>query len=146
MSPVYLDTSALIKRYVEEAGSDEVARLLAEARTVGTLSLTRVEAHSALKKAVRTRALNEPEAEEARAAFEADWPYLEHIRLTPAIEELASTLAWEDGLRGYDAVHLAAALFWKELLGSPVLFATYDRDLHAAAFRRGLSVFPEILG
>jgi len=93
--------------------------LLAEAEIVATLTLTRVEAYSAFRKAVRTRALNEGEAEETRAAFEADWPYLEHIRLHPAIEELASTLAWEDGLRGYDAVHLAAALFWKELLGTP---------------------------
>ncbi len=145
MNPIYLDTSALIKRYVEEAGSDEVAQLLAEARTVATLTLTRVEAYSALRKAVRTRALNESEAEETRAAFEADWPYLEHIRLHPAIEELASSLAWEDGLRGYDAVHLAAALFWKEMLGTRVVLATFDRDLHAAARNHGLSVFPESL-
>jgi predicted nucleic acid-binding protein len=146
VNPVYLDTSALIKRYVEEAGSDEVARLLEEARTFGTLSLTRVEAYSALSKAVRTRALSAPEAQEARAAFEADWPYLAHLRLLPAIEELASTLAWEDGLRGYEAVHLAAALYWEALLGTPILFATYDHNLHAVAFRRGLSVFPELLG
>ena len=145
MNPIYLDTSALIKRYVEESGSGEVARLLAEARTVATLTLTRVEAYSALRKAVRTRALNESEAEETKAAFEADWPYLEHIRLHPAIEELASSLAWEDGLRGYDAVHLAAALFWKEMLGTRVVLATFDRDLYAAARKRGLSVFPEDL-
>lgn len=55
----------------------------------------------------------------------------------------ADQLAWRLGLRGYDAVHLAAALTWHENMVEEVVFATYDRRLWWAADDSGLSPFPE---
>ena len=57
----------------------------------------------------------------------------------------AATLAWEHGLRGYDAVHLAAALFWQDVLGDPVTLASYDRQLWDAAKVTDLVAWPEAL-
>jgi predicted nucleic acid-binding protein len=54
----------------------------------------------------------------------------------------AAALAWEHGLRGYDAVHLASALAWSEALGETVAVATYDRELWRGAKASGLSVGP----
>jgi hypothetical protein len=54
----------------------------------------------------------------------------------------AAALAWEHGLRGYDAVHLAAALVWRETLGEPVTVATYDRELWRGAQASGLQPWP----
>jgi hypothetical protein len=41
----------------------------------------------------------------------------------------ADILAWEHQLRGYDAVHLAAAVLWQEAIGAPVTMATFARQL-----------------
>jgi hypothetical protein len=55
----------------------------------------------------------------------------------------ANRLAWEHDLRGFGAVHLAAASLWQEAMGEPVTVATFDRRLWAAAERSGgLVPFP----
>ena len=58
----------------------------------------------------------------------------------------AAHLAWEYGLRGYDATHFAAALIWQEMLEMPVTLATFDRELWLVAKKAGLAVWPEWLG
>jgi hypothetical protein len=58
----------------------------------------------------------------------------------------AGELAFEQDLRGYDAVHLAAALTWAEGMGESVTFATFDRQLwEGAAIHAPLTPFPEDL-
>jgi predicted nucleic acid-binding protein len=52
----YLDASVLVKRYVQEPGLEEVSRLIARARVVGTSAITRVEVPAALARAARIRA------------------------------------------------------------------------------------------
>ncbi len=51
----------------------------------------------------------------------------------------------EEGLRGYDAVQLAAALVWRDAVGQEVILATFDRELWEAAGRAGLRPWPENL-
>ena len=140
---VYLDTSALVKHYVQESGSEEVERVIGEARLVGTAAITRVEMAAALAKAVRMHLLSRDEAAEALSAFEAEWESLVRLQLHELLLARATSLAWERGLRGYDAVHMASALFWRDMVGEPVVLATYDRELWEEAVRSGLKVFPE---
>ncbi len=135
---VYLDASALVKRYVAEAGSAEVNQLLVRADVVGTAAISRAEVAAALAKAVRVGALTRDEAEAALQVFRAEWVDLVRLQLTKVILAQADTLAWEYELRGYDAVHLAAALFWQSSLGEPVTLATYDRQLWQAGNAAGL--------
>ena len=140
---VYLDTSALVKHYVQESGSEGVERVIGEARLVGTAAITRVEMAAALAKAVRMCLLSRDEAADALSAFEAEWGSLVRLQLHELLLARAASLAWERGLRGYDAVHMASALFWRDIVGEPVVFATYDRELWEEAVRSGLKVFPE---
>ncbi|HEX6384610.1 MAG TPA: hypothetical protein VF177_08075 [Anaerolineae bacterium] len=65
--------------------------------------------------------------------------------MTETLVARADTLAWELGLRGYDAVHLASALLWHEGMDQAVVLATFDRHLWKAAGQRGLITFPEDL-
>jgi predicted nucleic acid-binding protein len=125
----YLDASALVKRYVQEPGSEEVSRMIARARVVGTSAITRVEVTAALARAALT-------------AFQGEWESLVRVELTEVLLGRAAQVAWERGLRGYDAVHLASALFWQEMLGESVTLVTYDRELWEAAGHAGLGVFP----
>ncbi len=140
---VYLDASALVKRYVQEAGSEAVARLTEDTDLLGTAAITRVEMAAALAKAVQVRALSREDATLALEVFRKEWPSLVRIQVIEPLLRRAEEVAWQEGLRGYDATHLAAALFWQDMLGEPVVVATFDRQLWDAARRLEMRVFPE---
>ena len=142
---LYLDTSALVKRYVAEPGTQEVIALVEQAEMVGSVALTLVEMASALAKAVRLNWLEYEEAQRAWQDFLSHWPAFVRLSVTPEILERAATLAWRYSLRGYDATHLAGALFWQEALGEPLVMATFDRRLWKTAQASGLNLWPETL-
>jgi predicted nucleic acid-binding protein len=139
---LYLDTSALVKRYVAERGSTEVAVIIDQASIVGTCLVTRVEMSAALAKAVRMSALTLAAASAALQVFRSEWPQFVRVQIGEALVTRADTLAWEFGLRGYDAVHLAAALQWQDAMGESVTFATYDIKLWQVALVSGLTPSP----
>jgi predicted nucleic acid-binding protein len=139
----YFDASALVKRHVEERGSRETLAFAARAEVVATSLVSRAEVAAALAKAVRAKLLREDEARKAQQAFAAQWPDIARIPVTEALISRAETLAWEYGLRGYDAVQLASAALFQESLGTPVRLATFDKQLWSAARRAGLEPWPE---
>ncbi len=139
---VYVDTSALVKRYVREANSGDVTALVEQADLVGSILLTRVEMASAFSKAVRMNWLDSRQAESSWQDFLVHWRSFSRLNLTPPLVERASRFSWEFGLRGYDATHLAGAVLWQETLETPVILATYDRDLWQAAPKAGLIAWP----
>lgn len=142
---LYADSSALVKRYLTESGSTEVDALFNEEETVGTALIARAELAAALSKAVRIKALTQVDAHKSLQEFRSHWSSLTVIQVTETLIALADTLAWEHGLRSYDAVHLAAALTWQEAEGESVRVATFDRQLWQAAQTVGLEVWPETL-
>ena len=139
---LYLDASALVKRYVAEPGSAAVESLIGGAQAVGTGVLSRAEVAAALAKAACAGLLTRESAAKALQAFTADWEHMIRLQVSEPLVARAAALAWEHGLRGYDAVHLATALVWREMLGGPVSVATYDRELWRSAQASGLSVWP----
>jgi predicted nucleic acid-binding protein len=140
---VYLDASALVKRYLIEPGTDDVARLIAAADGVGTSLISRAETSAALAKAVRVGALTRAGGAAALQVFRREWPLLIRVQATEMVLTRADALAWEQNLRGYDAVHLASALLWQEGLGEAVTLATFDRQLWDAARAQGMAVSPD---
>jgi len=139
---VYLDASALVKRYVAEAGSAQVEALIGEAQATGTAVLSRAEVAAALAKAARVGLVTRESALKALQSFNVDWEHLIRLQFGEPLAARAATLAWEHGLRGYDAVHLATALVWRETLGETLTVATYDRELWRGAQASGLSTWP----
>ena len=140
---VYLDASALVKRYVAEAGSDELNHLVAIAEALGTSVISRAEVAAALAKAARVGLLARDEAGAALQVFYAQWRDLIRLQMTEAIAVHAGALAWEHELRGYHAVHLSMTLFWQEAVAEPVTLATFDRQLWHAGRQSGLTIWPE---
>jgi predicted nucleic acid-binding protein len=69
-------------------------------------------------------------------------PDYARLRSTESLLSRADDLAWHHGLRGYDAVHLAAALLWQDALEESVTLATFDRPLWQAGRHSDLAVFP----
>jgi len=139
---VYLDASALVKRYIAEAGSAAVEKLIDQAEALGTSVISRAEVSAAFAKSIRMKFVTRNAAAMALKLFTADWTHFMRLQLTETLAARAASLAWEQGLRGYDAVHLATALVWHETLGQPVLVATFDRQLWQAAQATGLIAWP----
>ncbi len=139
---LYLDASALVKRYVAELGSQELGDLLSQAAMIGTVTISRAEVGAALAKAVRVGALKRAEASASLQAFRADWTDLIRLQATETLIARAEMLAWERDLRGYDAVHLAAATIWQETIEEAVTLATFDQLLWSAAKQEGLIAWP----
>ena len=139
---LYLDTSALIKRYINETGSPDVWEWIHSAQDKATVLITRAEMSSAINRLLRMKYLSEEEHASALAEFRADWMNFHRLPITEALVARADALACEHNLRGYAAVHLAAALNWQELLELPVTLVTYDRELSEAAQALGMAVYP----
>jgi predicted nucleic acid-binding protein len=87
-------------------------------------------------------ALPREEALASLQTFRNEWADLVRIQITEFVMARADTFAWEHGLRGYDAVHLAAASIWQDAIGEPVTLATFDLRLWKATARAGLARDP----
>lgn len=145
MSIIYFDTSALVKKYVKELGSDQIGESYSMAELIGTAMITPPEMALALSRAMRRKIIDTDEASEAWNMFGKDWDTYFVVDVNQALIGQASTLVWEQGLRGYDAVHLASLLAWKDALGVDITLATFDVELWEAAKRLNIHVIPENL-
>ncbi len=131
----YVDTSTLLKLVVEETGSDRAVEIWSRAERLASVSLIAVEAVAALASAARGGRLTASQLRGARVEVEQLLSELHIVEVTADLVAAASDLAEAEGLRGYDAVHLAAA----EFVGAAVLTSA-DADLCSAAERRGFHV------
>lgn len=138
---VYLDSSALVKLVVSEPQSDAVDALVARTEYAVTSVITYAECRSAIARGARTRRVD---AAAAARSLDHVWASVHTLDVDLRLSARAGDLASHHLLRGMDALHLASAL---ELADGelPVAFATFDRDLAAAARREGLEI-PLALG
>jgi predicted nucleic acid-binding protein len=142
---LYLDSSALVKFYLEERGSVEVREVYRDAEQAGTVLITKAEVSAGLAKAHRMGLVSEEDARKARSLFHKEWSGIIHVAVSEILTSRADDLAWPHGLRGYNAVHLAAALLWQESINLPISVATFDTNLWEAANNVGLQYWPESL-
>lgn len=147
MGEYFLDTSALVKRYVAEAGSLWVTGLtdLAARNKCHLATLTRVELLAALYRRVRTGSLTFAQAQQAEQAFRHELrTHYVRVPQRAAILNRAMALVVAYPLRAYDAVQLATALYVQSqntALALPVpMFLCADQNLNRAATAEGLQV------
>ncbi len=131
----YVDTSTLIKLLIDEVGTAEAAAIWDEADTLVTVRVAHVEARAALTAARRQRRITAAVSRSAVAGLEVLWSQLSVVEIDEDLMRLAGDLAEAHGLRGYDAVHLAAA----HLVGAGV-FSSADRRLCEAASTTGFHI------
>jgi predicted nucleic acid-binding protein len=143
----YLDASALVKRYVDEAGSDWVRQIAAPGRDSGVFvsQMVILEVISAFARRMREGSLAPLEFATVRDALWADcFRDYSIIPVSQSLIELACALLEKHPLRAYDATHLATALHVQQFLdvqAYPSLkFVSADDRLNVAAEREGLAV------
>jgi predicted nucleic acid-binding protein len=131
---LYLDTSSLVKLYIEESGTQETESLVDGALLVCTSVIAYAEARSALARLHRERKLSDEEHEAAKADLDEDWPRFLAIEVTREIWKTAGDLAEKHALRGFDSLHLASFLHLAHAnLGEPTKFSSFDDRLNSAA-------------
>jgi predicted nucleic acid-binding protein len=136
---LYLDTSALVKLYVDEEGASTVHRAVDQADLIATSAIAYVEARAAFARRTWERALTAGAHRSLVRDFERDWPRYLSIEVAAPVILQAARLAESHRLRAYDAVHLASAKTVSVHVSQPFVFATWDSALERAAAREGLA-------
>jgi len=147
MATLYVDTSALVKRYVVEVGSAWVRRMVARPvqQVIYTAMLTEVEVRSALQRLVRERRLDAAQAQRLtqRLIQHCSQRY-QLLRITRPVVTQAGLLLERHPLRAYDAVQLACALTVRRGMHQrgmpPPVFVAADTTLLTAAAVEGFVV------
>ncbi len=123
-----MDASALVKRYLEEPGSEMVERTMSDAEDWAACRIARTESAIAVAAAGGS-------ARDLRD----DWERFSVVEVDHELCERAATLAGSAGLRTIDALHLASALLVDD---GETTFATWDRRLWGAAGEHGFALVP----
>jgi predicted nucleic acid-binding protein len=138
----FLDTSTVVKRYVQESGTLWVQALAdpAASHFLFIARISDVEMTAAIARRRHLGSLSATEAARALAAFQQDFAQQYRIvEITIPLLREASRLADVHVLRAYDAVQLSAALEIHAADPSLTLLSS-DAELNAAALAEGLTV------
>ena len=130
---LFCDTSALVKFYVVEDGTDIMAEQAATSDAIAVCRIAWVEIMSAMARRVRERPKDAAAITRARKRVVADWPHYLKLEITQELVELAGDYADAFALRAYDGVQLAAAQTLHQELPGEVRFACFDNRLSKAA-------------
>jgi hypothetical protein len=132
---VFLDSSALAKRYVQEPGSDRLEEILSSASSLGVSVICVSEVVSALCRRRRESKLSPRDYAKAKQALFEDIEDASVVNVTDEIVARAIELLERWPLRSSDALHIASAAEW-----SAQLFVSADAKQCAAARGYGLQV------
>jgi predicted nucleic acid-binding protein len=149
---LYLDSSALVKRYVQEAGSKAITSRFDRGEIIYTSVLSFAEVHAAIGRKRRDGELSATQKGKLVDEFQTDWLFsLNILELTITTMLALPSICEQYSLKASDAVHLSAAVWLsdairlktKDLGGSDrvVEFGVADRQLGEAALMCGFQVF-----
>jgi uncharacterized protein len=133
----YFDTSALIPLLIEEPGSVRAGRVWDVADHVTSVRLIYTEARAALAQAARLGRLTSADLDPAVDALDGLYDQLDLLEIDDRLVRRAGELARDHALRGYDAIHLAAA---ERVRHDTTVMVAGDRDLCTAAEVLGLAI------
>jgi predicted nucleic acid-binding protein len=132
---VFFDTSAFVKRYVSEAGTDAVLEWCDRATEIGLSGIALVEIISAFCRLHREARITDTQYKQLKSLLMADIEDAAICDLTPAVLGHAVSSLETNVLRGMDAIHIGSAI----ALQADVFISADKRQIDAAA-RAGLRV------
>ena len=139
---LYLDTSALVKKYFKESGSNDLISKWKEAESIVTSSVAYAETMAAFYRKKREVNINENLFETIMHSFHSDWRSFIHTEVNDELNPIIDKMVALYPLRGFDAIHLASALIIEETIQKNFLFVCFDQRLSIAAQSEGLKIFP----
>ncbi len=138
---VFLDSSAIAKRYIQEPGSDRVEEILSTSSSLGVSVICPSEVVSTLCRRLREASLTSDQYGRAKEALFADIDSASVVAITGEVVRRAVELLEQWPLRSADSLHIACAAEW-----SADLFVSADERQCAVARSYGLKVEELALG
>jgi predicted nucleic acid-binding protein len=136
----YFDTSALVKRYVDEPGRREVLQLLRQNECV-TSAVLPVELRSGLRRRVAEGSIDAARLPAIFKHVAADRPYWTLVEVGTDVLAGAETLVAAHPIRTLDAIHVASAQLFAAGVSMPGLtFVSADKRQTKVAVAVGLVV------
>lgn len=137
----YFDTSAFVKLFIDERGSNEVRAYWDESRYVISSSLMAVEATSVLSTARLMQKVSPAQLKHSIYEITELEAQIYSLEIDAQVIGLARSIALDDSLNAADAIHLASAI-----TSNADVFVCADRRLCEVALAHGLSIFnPEAI-
>ncbi len=137
---LYLDTSALVKLYVEEEFSDIVEKWVEKSDIIASSAVAYAEIASAFRRILEEKRVGEEDVERVWKYFITDWEGYTKVWVTQKIVNFASRLIFKYKLKGFDGIHLASAIYIAITSGREVVFVSFDEKLNKAANIEGFPV------
>ena len=132
---IYLDTSALVKRYIDEPGSEKVRLLMEQADFIVVSRLAHIETLSALIRRRKSLRLSDDDFERLLHDFRADWETFTSLEMNTDTLQPVDDVIKKHALRGADSIHLSATIFLRNAVKDKITFVASDTELLAAAHK-----------
>lgn len=139
---LYLDTSALVKRYFYEPYSDDVISRWKSATQIVTSFVAYAETMASMYRKKRESALADTLIRKIADSFHHDWESFIRVEVNYKLNGYIDRVVEKYPLRGFDAIHLASAIVIHERLSEDFVFVCFDERLTGAAQLEGLETFP----
>lgn len=139
---LYLDTSALVKRYFREAFSDEIISKWQSAAHIVTSVVAYAEVTASIHRKKREGAVAKRLIQDVVDSFRRDWKSFIRVEVTDELNGYIDRAVEGYPLRGFDAIHLASAMVIHEKLPEDFVFACFEGRLARAARSEGLQTYP----
>lgn len=138
---LYLDTSAILKRYFQEPFSEDVALKWSSAEAIVSSSVAYAEAMATIYRKQREAGLDSKLIQKTLEVFKTDWESFIQVEVTNDLNQFIDDMLKKHALRGFDAIHLASALIIHEKLPQNFFFVCFNQRLNQAARLEGLELF-----
>lgn len=141
---LYLDTSALVKVYIEESYSNIVRNAFVQADKIAISIIGYVEFHSAISRLLREKLINIETFGKISSSFKRNWNRFIIVGLDKSIIERSTELLLLSELHAFDSIHLASAESLKNDYSEKIVFGCFDKRLITAVEKIGMDILPNI--
>jgi predicted nucleic acid-binding protein len=124
----YIDTSAMVKKYVDERGSDIFLELLTNIQEIIVGPTYILELSSAVKRKLQQQEISRSQADGLLVEAKKDLSFFSRVNWNENLEEESVRLIAQYGLKTLDSIQLGSAI-----LAKPDIFITSDKFLLKSA-------------
>ena len=134
---LFIDSSALIKRYIEEKGSKTVEKLMDEAQEIIIAEITKLECLSGIRRMVEESRITKEEYVKIKEAIKYEFDDVVKIPFDKQVVEKAEKIIETYQLKTLDAIQLGTCIVQKDIIEG---FVCCDTKLFNSARTEGLKV------